>query len=156
MEHIHRFHQMSRQNRRCKMDYIPGMIIMAGWNYVPTNWLLCDGSVYPANSYQSLFNVIGNSYGGNSGKSFAVPNLSYRMPLGAGPMPASSIVFSLGQQGGAAARTLTPANISNHIHINTACQFTPPTISAQCGNAQLYLPYTHCHQFSRIATSSCV
>ena len=64
------------------------------------------------------------------------------MPLGAGPMPASSIVFSLGQQGGAAARTLTPANISNHIHINTACQFTPPTISAQCGNAQLYLPYT--------------
>ena len=117
MEHTHRFHQMSRQNRRCKMDYIPGMIIMAGWNYVPTNWLLCDGSVYPANSYQSLFNVIGNSYGGNSGKSFAVPNLSYRMPLGAGPMPASSIVFSLVQQGGGSSANFDPSKyLKSHSH----------------------------------------
>lgn len=52
-----------------------GMIMAYGTSTnIPFSWLLCDGAQYPRASYQSLYNVIGYTYGG-SGANFNVPDM---------------------------------------------------------------------------------
>lgn len=47
--------------------------IFAGTS-IPEGWLLCDGSYLDSNAYLALFSVIGNTFGGKSGK-FRIPEL---------------------------------------------------------------------------------
>ena len=54
--------------------FVPGMIMPYGGNTAPAGWLLCDGSTFSALVYQSLYAVIGNTYGG-AGNAFAVPDM---------------------------------------------------------------------------------
>jgi microcystin-dependent protein len=50
---------------------------------IPNGWLLCDGSEVSQSTYQSLFKVIGNTYGTPQGTgTFVLPDLRARMPLG--------------------------------------------------------------------------
>ena len=60
-----------------------GTIIMwGGAASTPTGYLFCDGGSYNKNTYQSLFNAIGYTYGG-SGDNFNVPQISdARYPIG--------------------------------------------------------------------------
>lgn len=59
-------------------DTLPiGTIVQYGSDTIPTNWLLCDGSEVSRTEYQSLFNVIGISFGQGDGFStFNLPNLT--------------------------------------------------------------------------------
>lgn len=124
------------------MDFIPGMITLAGWSRAPVGWLVCDGSSYPASKYADLFNVIAFIYGGDGRSTFAVPNLVGRIPLGPGSQPNSSTIkYALGQMGGAAATVLTAANISDHGHYIQNCSFTPATVSGQSQALNLVIPY---------------
>ncbi len=76
-------------------------------NYAPKGWAFCDGSLLPIAQYQALYALIGTTYGGNGVTSFALPDLRGRVPLGAGQSPSSSIMFDLGEQGGAETATFT-------------------------------------------------
>ena len=58
-----------------------GEIKMVVTQTAPTHYLLCQGQSVSVSSYQSLFNVIGYSYGG-SGANFTIPNLMSRFPIG--------------------------------------------------------------------------
>ena len=51
------------------------MVAFYAVNKPPANWLACDGATYAINVYTSLYNVIGNLYGGASGSTFAVPDI---------------------------------------------------------------------------------
>lgn len=56
---------------RSLLDVVPtGSIVMYASTTAPDRWLLCDGNDYP-----SLYNIIGNTFGGGNGK-FRVPDLS--------------------------------------------------------------------------------
>ncbi|MTV50429.1 tail fiber protein [Heliobacillus mobilis] len=64
------------------MEQMVGEIrLFAFTSFVPQGWLKCDGSLYNWQSYQPLYALIGNIYGGNAQQNtFAVPDLTGAEP----------------------------------------------------------------------------
>jgi microcystin-dependent protein len=102
------------------MPYI-GEIRMFGGNFAPAGWAFCDGQLIPISENDTLFNLIGTTYGGDGESTFALPNLQSRVPLHQGNG------FVLAQTGGAETVTLNVSQIPQHNHTLLA--------SAQPGNA---------------------
>ena len=63
------------------MDYLISDVILVGCNFVPVGFLPCDGSILPIQQYAALYSLIGNQYGGDGIKTFALPNLKGKEPL---------------------------------------------------------------------------
>jgi microcystin-dependent protein len=57
----------------------------------PSGWLRADGSVLPVSEYPELFDVIGDTYGGDGETNFAVPDLRARVPVGVGTIQDATI-----------------------------------------------------------------
>ncbi|NET11233.1 MAG: phage tail protein [Symploca sp. SIO2B6] len=90
-------------------------IRMVGFNFAPRGWAFCDGQILPINQNQSLYSLLGTTYGGDGRTSFALPDLRGRTPIhtgsdGFGPF------HSLGQKSGEEAHTLSAAEMPNHQH----------------------------------------
>jgi microcystin-dependent protein len=83
---------------------------MFGASFAPNGWLLCQGQLLPISSYDTLFNLIGTTYGGDGQTTFALPNLASRIPVhqGAG--------YPIGSTGGAEVVQLQPQNLPIHSH----------------------------------------
>lgn len=64
------------------MDPILGQIILWPGNFIPVGWALCDGTILQINQNQALYSLIGNTYGGTAGSTFALPDLRHRVPVG--------------------------------------------------------------------------
>lgn len=60
-----------------------GEIRMFANTYAPRGWALCDGRLLPVEEYPVLFALIGTTYGGDGIKTFALPDLRGRLPVGA-------------------------------------------------------------------------
>lgn len=85
-------------------------IRIAGFNFAPRGWALCDGQILPINQNQSLYSLLGTIYGGDGRTSFALPDLRGRTPIHrADSAP-------IGQRTGAETITLTSAEIPSHTH----------------------------------------
>lgn len=100
-------------------DYFIGQIMMAGFNFAPRYWALCNGQLLPINQNQALFSLLGTQYGGNGTTNFALPDLRSRTPTGY----ASSVdpgwqppPVQIGQPGGVEQVTLLSANLPAHNH----------------------------------------
>ena len=102
------------------MDPFLGQIILWPMNWAPVGWALCNGQLLNISQNQALFSLLGTNYGGDGRTTFGLPNLQGRFPLGYGV--ANGVTYQLGQTGGNAAVTLTPANLPAHTHTAT---FTP-------------------------------
>jgi microcystin-dependent protein len=87
-----------------------GEIRMFAGNFAPAGWMFCDGSVLPISEYETLFNLIGTTYGGDGQATFALPDLRGRVPIHMGNS------FVLAQNGGVEAVTLTTNQIPAHTH----------------------------------------
>jgi microcystin-dependent protein len=90
-----------------------GEIRMFGGNFAPAGWAFCDGSLVAIAENDTLFNLIGTTYGGDGQSTFALPDLRGRVPIHQGPN------FTLGQQGGEESVTLTVNQIPVHTHVAT-------------------------------------
>jgi microcystin-dependent protein len=99
------------------MDGYVGTIILWAGNWLPQNWLLCDGSRIPVAQYQVLYSIIGNTYGGDT-TTFALPDLRGRVPVGTGQTPVVRS-YALGQQAGSDNVALTLSNLPPHNHSAT-------------------------------------
>ena len=55
-------------------------IRIVGFNFAPRNWATCDGQILPINQNQSLFSLLGTTYGGDGRTSFGLPDLRGRSP----------------------------------------------------------------------------
>ena len=91
------------------MPYVGELRIFAG-NFAPVGWAFCNGQILPISENETLFNLIGTTYGGDGQETFALPNLSGRLPLHQGNG------FILGEPGGAEEVTLTVNQIPSHSH----------------------------------------
>ena len=80
------------------------------FGFAPQGWALCDGQLLPINQNQALFSLLGTTYGGDGRVNFGLPNLQGRAPIHMGGG------FTLGQQGGEQAHTLSIAEIPTHTH----------------------------------------
>jgi microcystin-dependent protein len=83
---------------------------MFGGNFAPAGWNFCDGSLLPISEFETLFNLIGTTYGGDGQSTFAVPDLRGRLPIHFGNG------FTLAETGGAEEITLTVQQIPIHTH----------------------------------------
>jgi len=83
---------------------------MFAGNFAPAGWMFCEGQLLPISEYETLFNLIGTTYGGDGQSTFALPDLRGRVPLHFGQG------FTLAETGGVEEITLTVSQIPAHSH----------------------------------------
>jgi microcystin-dependent protein len=75
------------------MTYV-GEVRAFAFNFCPSGWLPADGRNMAIAQNQTLFSLLGTSFGGNGFSVFNLPDLRGRAPIGAGPS------VTVGQIGG--------------------------------------------------------
>jgi microcystin-dependent protein len=88
---------------------------MFGGNFAPAGWAFCEGQLLPISENETLFNLIGTTYGGDGQETFALPDLRGRVPIHQGK-GASGISYQLAETGGVETVTLTVNQIAQHTH----------------------------------------
>ena len=97
--------------------YVGEIRIFAG-NFAPAGWAFCDGSLQPISENETLFQLIGTTYGGDGESTFALPDLRGRLPIHQGNG------YILAETGGAESVTLTSQQIPAHTHAMVASTLT--------------------------------
>jgi microcystin-dependent protein len=100
-----------------------GEIRMFAGNFAPAGWMFCEGQLLPISEYDTLFNLIGTTYGGDGQSTFALPDLRGRIPIHQGNG------FILAETGGAEEITLTVSQIPAHSHPALASTATGDLVS---------------------------
>lgn len=88
---------------------------MIGFNFAPRGWAFCDGQILPINQNQSLYSLLGTTYGGDGRTSFALPDLRGRVPIHVGASNGGEH-HAVGQKSGEETHTLAINEMPNHIH----------------------------------------
>jgi microcystin-dependent protein len=89
--------------------YVGEIRIFAG-NFAPAGWMFCEGQLLPISDYETLFNLIGTTYGGDGQSTFALPDLRGRLPIHQG------LGFAMAQNGGVEEVNLTVQQMPAHSH----------------------------------------
>jgi microcystin-dependent protein len=112
---------------------------MFAGNFAPAGWMFCEGQLLPISENETLFQLLGTTYGGDGESTFALPDLRGRIPIHQGNG------FILAETGGAEEITLTVQQIPAHSHpllasTNTAQQ-TQPTgqVLGNSATATMYI-----------------
>lgn len=87
-----------------------GEIRMFAGNFAPAGWMFCSGQLLPISENETLFQLIGTTYGGDGQSTFALPDLQSRVPIHFGNG------FILAETGGVETVTLTVQQIPIHNH----------------------------------------
>ena len=87
-----------------------GEIRMFAGNFAPAGWMFCEGQLLPISENETLFQLIGTTYGGDGESTFALPDMRGRLPMHQGNG------FILAETGGAEEVTLTINQIPAHTH----------------------------------------
>ncbi len=85
-------------------------IKMVGFNFAPRGWAFCDGQILPINQNQSLYSLLGTTYGGDGRTSFGLPDLRGRVPMH------FNSAHPQGLKSGQEAVSLTTVEIPSHTH----------------------------------------
>jgi microcystin-dependent protein len=116
-----------------------GEIRMFGGNFAPLGWMFCEGQLLPISENETLFQLIGTTYGGDGQSTFALPDLRGRIPIHQGNG------FILAETGGAEEITLTANQIPVHSHAlvasnNVGDQPNPANaVTGQAPQIKLYI-----------------
>lgn len=96
-------------------DPFVGEIRMFAGDYAPEGWALCNGQLLSVSQYQTLFALLGTTYGGDGSSTFALPDMRGRLPVhfgqGTGLTPRT-----LGASGGSETVALSTAQMPSHGH----------------------------------------
>jgi microcystin-dependent protein len=85
-------------------------ICIVGFNFAPRGWAMCDGQILPINQNQSLYSLLGTTYGGDGRSNFGLPNLRGRTPIHV------SSAHAQGSKGGVEAQELQEKEMPAHNH----------------------------------------
>lgn len=88
------------------------------------SWIPCDGRLLAISQFPELYSVINTTYGGDGITTFAVPDLQFRVPLGAGKTP-SGYNYASGATGGVTSVTVTTDQLPPHTHNVVASSQAP-------------------------------
>jgi microcystin-dependent protein len=104
-----------------------GEIRMFAGNFTPAGWMFCEGQLLPISENETLFQLIGTTYGGDGQSTFALPDLRGRIPIhkGNGNL--------LAETGGAETITLTVSQIPAHEHAFVGTSSTASATSPSNG-----------------------
>lgn len=117
-----------------------GEIRMFAGNFAPAGWMFCEGQLLPISENETLFQLIGTTYGGDGQSTFGLPDLRGRIPIHQGNG------FILAETGGAEEITLTVTQIPAHSHallgtVNQATQNQPANMLLAQSPTQNAFPY---------------
>ena len=87
-----------------------GEIRMFAGNFAPAGWMFCEGQLLAISGNDTLYNLIGTTYGGDGESTFALPDLRGRIPLHQGNN------VQLAETGGTESVTLTTQQVPGHTH----------------------------------------
>jgi microcystin-dependent protein len=91
-----------------------GEIRMFGGNFAPAGWMFCQGQLLPISENETLFNLIGTTYGGDGQSTFGLPDLQGRAPLHSGTL--GGITYVLGEKDGVETVTVSTQQMPIHTH----------------------------------------
>ena len=94
--------------------YIGQIMVFAG-TFAPEGYQLCDGSLLQISDNETLFRLLGTTYGGDGQSTFAVPDLRGRTPISQGTGP-DAIPYTLGANGGLEQVALNVGQLPSHTH----------------------------------------
>ena len=95
-----------------------GEIKLFAGNFAPVGWQLCDGRILQILDFETLFQLIGTTYGGDGETTFALPDLRGRVAIGQGAGSGLS-THVLGEFGGSESVTVTVNQLTPHTHVMT-------------------------------------
>jgi len=110
------------------MEFYVGMIWMWPINFVPKDFVPCDGRLLPVSEYTLLYALIGPNFGGDGVRNFAVPDLRGRVPVGIGSTLGGSY-YRLGWRGGAETIAVQPTSAYMPAHTHTLTNTSGTTSS---------------------------
>lgn len=119
--------------------YIGEIRIFAG-NFAPAGWAMCQGQTMPISQNDTLFNLIGTTYGGDGQETFDLPNLSGRVPIHQGTL--SGTTFTIGEMAGVESVTISTQTMPAHNHAfiatgDNATGFAPGTGTMPANSLQV-------------------
>jgi microcystin-dependent protein len=91
-----------------------GEIRMFGGSFAPANWAFCNGQLQPISENETLFNLIGTTYGGDGQETFGLPDLRGRVPVHQGTNAGRT--FQIGEKAGTETVTLNSQQLPVHSH----------------------------------------
>lgn len=92
-----------------------GELRLVGFNFAPVNWSSCNGQLIAISQNETLYNLIGTTYGGDGQATFALPNLQSRTAIHQGT-PLGGPTYVIGQLAGEEYVTLTTQQMPSHNH----------------------------------------
>ena len=109
--------------------YVGEIRIFAG-NFAPAGWNFCDGSTLAISEFDTLYNLIGTTYGGDGQQTFALPDLRGRIPFHQGTDRIGN-EYIIGEKAGVETVTLTLNQLPAHTHalLANSVQGTQPSPS---------------------------
>jgi microcystin-dependent protein len=99
-----------------------GEIRMFAGNFPPNGWMFCDGSQLAISENETLFQLIGTTYGGDGESTFNLPDLRGRVPVHQGTNPNTGTNYIMAESSGVETVTLTTQQIPQHNHAFLATQ----------------------------------
>jgi len=108
-----------------------GEIRMFAGNFAPAGWMFCEGQLLPISENETLFQLIGTTYGGDGVSTFGLPDLRGRVVIGQGSGPGLP-TYVEGQISGTETVSLTTSQMASHTHfLNVG---TNATVAAPASN----------------------
>ena len=123
--------------------YVGEIRIFAG-NFAPAGWMFCAGQLLPISENETLFQLIGTTYGGDGQETFGLPDLQGRVPIHQGQSAGTSN-RTLAEAGGVEQVTLSAQQLPVHTHplivsTSIATETAPErNLLAQSSAASLYV-----------------
>jgi len=124
---------------------------MFAGNFPPSGWMFCEGQLLPISENETLFQLIGTTYGGDGESTFALPDLRGRVPIHQGNG------FILAETGGVEEVTLTVQQIPAHSHAllgSTTTATNANAVSNVLAQASLFFPYVNVNPSLAMAPAS--
>jgi microcystin-dependent protein len=88
---------------------------MFGGSFAPAGWAFCDGQLMAISENDTLFTLIGTTYGGDGQETFALPDLRGRVPIHMGTGK-NGTTYQLAEKAGEESVTLTVNQMPAHSH----------------------------------------
>jgi microcystin-dependent protein len=134
-----------------------GEIRLFPYTFAPVGWQLCDGSLLSISGYETLYTLIGTTFGGDGINTFGVPDLRGRVPLHYGTGNGLSPRV-MGEMGGSETVTLTSAQMPAHTHsfaaTSAVASINSPGNAAELGGLGTDTMYTSTISGSSVSPSS--
>lgn len=116
-----------------------GQLVLAAFGFTPKGWAQCNGQLLNINQNQALFSLLGTFFGGDGIRTFALPNLQGRTPIG------MNTQFPIGTNAGEAQHLLMPGEVPSHTHTLQAATTganadLPPNNILAGGSAACFAP----------------